>query len=101
MNVFQVRETMKYAKKYILEGKGPIFLEADTYRYHGHSMSDPGLSYRSRDEVSDVRKTRDPIGYVKNIMLDTKACTAEEIEVFFFFFITIINRKLKKILKMK
>eukprot|EP00828_Plagiopyla_frontata_P032007 TRINITY_DN417_c0_g1_i6.p2 TRINITY_DN417_c0_g1~~TRINITY_DN417_c0_g1_i6.p2 ORF type:complete len:107 (+),score=17.00 TRINITY_DN417_c0_g1_i6:96-416(+) len=44
------------------------------------SMSDPGLSYRSREEVSDVRKQRDPISYVKSIMIDSKACTKEEIE---------------------
>ena len=75
MNFFHVRETMKYAKKYMLENQTPIFLEADTYRYHGHSMSDPGLSYRSREEVSDVRKQRDPITFLKNIMFDSKACT--------------------------
>lgn len=49
-NVLAMRETMKWAKKYALKN-GPIFVEADTYRYHGHSMSDPGLSYRSREEI--------------------------------------------------
>eukprot|EP00828_Plagiopyla_frontata_P032005 TRINITY_DN417_c0_g1_i3.p3 TRINITY_DN417_c0_g1~~TRINITY_DN417_c0_g1_i3.p3 ORF type:complete len:107 (+),score=21.41 TRINITY_DN417_c0_g1_i3:96-416(+) len=44
------------------------------------SMSDPGLSYRSREEVSDVRKQRDPITFLKNIMFDSKACTEQEIE---------------------
>ena len=50
MNVFQMREVMKYAKKYILEGNGPIFVEADTYRYHGHSTRDPDISYRTLEE---------------------------------------------------
>ena len=50
MNVFHMKEAIKFAKKYAIE-HGPIYIEADTYRYHGHSMSDPGLSYRSREEV--------------------------------------------------
>ena len=71
----------------MLENNTPIFLEADTYRYHGHSMSDPGLSYRSREEVSDVRKQRDPISFLKSIIFESKACTKEEIEVFFLIFL--------------
>ena len=54
-NVVAMRETMKWAKKYVLKN-GPIIVEAETYRYHGHSMSDPGLSYRSREEIMNIRK---------------------------------------------
>ena len=60
LNVLAMREAMKFARKFALKN-GPIFVEAKTYRYHGHSMSDPGLVYRSRDEVADVRKNLDCI----------------------------------------
>lgn len=61
-NVFTVREVFKLIKQYsAIEGHGPFSLELNTYRYHGHSMSDPGITYRTREEVADVRKTIDPI----------------------------------------
>lgn len=55
MNVIAVREGVKFAADHCRAGKGPIILEIETYRYAGHSMSDPGLSYRSRDEVNAVK----------------------------------------------
>lgn len=67
MNVLAVREGMKFAKEYALEN-GPIFVEAMTYRYHGHSMSDPGTTYRNRDEIAGIRATRDPIDYVRKLI---------------------------------
>ena len=59
-NLLQVREVTRWAKQYAIE-HGPLYLEFMTYRYHGHSMSDPGTTYRTRDEVQSHRKTTDPI----------------------------------------
>lgn len=51
-----------------------------TYRYHGHSMSDPGTSYRTPQQVQEARQTKDCIKILQNIMLEHKVVTAEEIE---------------------
>jgi len=78
-NVLAVREAIKYAGAYSLEN-GPICIEFSTYRYHGHSMSDPGKSYRTKEEVADVRKNRDPIEIARNIMLDNDWAQAGELK---------------------
>ena len=55
-------------------------MEMDTYRYHGHSMSDPGITYRNRDEVAGVRAARDPVARIKKYLLDLEFATEQEIK---------------------
>eukprot|EP01084_Bolivina_argentea_P177671 307244_1 len=80
MNIFAVREGIKFAKEWCSKGNGPIFVEVDTYRYHGHSMSDPGTTYRNREEVASMRTARDPIEFVKNLMVDLELSDPDELK---------------------
>jgi pyruvate dehydrogenase E1 component alpha subunit len=64
MDVQAVYEAGKRASDRARAGEGPFILEMKTYRYRGHSMSDPA-KYRSREEVDEVRKTRDPIDHLR------------------------------------
>lgn len=81
MDVLAVREATKYSIDYCTSGKGPILLEMATYRYSGHSMSDPGTSYRTREEIQEVRQTRDPVTSFKEKIIAAELATAEEIKV--------------------
>ena len=80
MNVLAVKQGMAMVREHCSSGNGPMFVEFDTYRYHGHSMSDPGTTYRTREEVGGVRQARDPIEYVKKLLLDFNLSTADEIK---------------------
>jgi pyruvate dehydrogenase E1 component alpha subunit len=73
-DVFEVREVIKFAKSYAIE-KGPLCIEFVTYRYSGHSMSDPGTSYRTRDEVKEHRQQHDPISLLGHIGVENKLVT--------------------------
>lgn len=81
MDILAVREASKFAVDYCTSGKGPLVLETVTYRYSGHSMSDPGTSYRTRDEIQVVRQTRDPITSFKEKILSEGLVTLEELKV--------------------
>jgi pyruvate dehydrogenase E1 component alpha subunit len=75
MDVLAVRGAAETALQWVRGGKGPILLELKTYRYRGHSMSDPA-KYRSREEVQAVRDKSDPIEAVKREL--AKAGAKEE-----------------------
>ncbi|MGE5722804.1 MAG: pyruvate dehydrogenase (acetyl-transferring) E1 component subunit alpha [Sphingomonadales bacterium] len=64
MDVLAVRGAAEMALEWVRAGKGPLLLELKTYRYRGHSMSDPA-KYRSREEVQAVREKSDPIEHAK------------------------------------
>ena len=78
LNILAVREGMRVAKEYALTN-GPLFLELMCYRYHGHSMSDPGVSYRTREEVASIREGKDCIEQVKRMMI-AQGVTEKEIK---------------------
>jgi len=68
MNVLEVQDATRDALEHCRSGKGPALLEMKTYRYRGHSMSDPA-KYRTREEVEKVREEHDPINQVKERLL--------------------------------
>ncbi|KAJ8926463.1 hypothetical protein NQ314_021166 [Rhamnusium bicolor] len=80
MDVLAVREGARFCIEHIISGKGPILLELLTYRYFGHSMSDPGTSYRSRDEIKEVRDKRDPIKVFQNKIISSGLVTEDELK---------------------
>jgi pyruvate dehydrogenase E1 component alpha subunit len=68
MDVLEVRQAAEVALAYVRAGNGPVLMEVQTYRYRGHSMSDPA-KYRTREEVQEVRDHRDPIDGAKAELL--------------------------------
>ena len=69
MDVLEVRAAAEVAYKYVREGNGPVLMELNTYRYRGHSMSDPA-KYRSREEVQDQKDHHDPIELIKKALIE-------------------------------
>ncbi|WP_202391945.1 pyruvate dehydrogenase (acetyl-transferring) E1 component subunit alpha [Qipengyuania vulgaris] len=69
MDVLEVRQAAEIAFKHVREGRGPVLMECETYRYRGHSMSDPA-KYRTREEVQDMKDHKDPIEGLKKILIE-------------------------------
>ncbi len=80
MDVLAVKAAVKYGKDYTINENGPLVLEYVTYRYGGHSMSDPGTTYRTREEIQRMRSTNDPIAGLKHKILDWAVCTEDELK---------------------
>ncbi len=89
MNVFKVREAAYKAGKHVHSGKGPYILEVQTYRYKGHSMSDPA-KYRTKKELESY-KEKDAIQIVYNEIIKKKIASDKELDE--------INKKVIKEIK--
>lgn len=80
MDVLAVKAAVKHGKDYTVAGKGPMVLEYVTYRYGGHSMSDPGTTYRTREEIQRMRSTNDAIAGLKQKILDWGVTTEDNLK---------------------
>lgn len=80
MDILAVKKACEFAKEWTVSGKGPLLVEFVTYRYGGHSMSDPGTTYRTRDEVQQMRSTNDPIAGLKKYILDWGVADESELK---------------------
>ena len=79
MDVLAVKEASEKAVAHCRAGKGPYILEVKTYRYRGHSMSDPA-KYRTREEVQKMRDERDPIDHVRDMLLTGKHASEDDLK---------------------
>ena len=89
MDVIAVKTAGDKAADYCRASKGPYILEIKTYRYRGHSMSDPA-KYRTREEVQKMRAQRDPIEAVRTLLISEKHAIDEEIKT--------IDKEIKEII---
>lgn len=80
MDVLAIKAAVQYGREYTVGGHGPLVFEYVTYRYGGHSMSDPGTTYRTREEIQRMRSTNDPIAGLKQKLLDWNITTEEELK---------------------
>ena len=79
MNPISVYLAALKAVKWVRDGNGPIILEMKTYRYRGHSMSDPA-KYRTREEVQKMREEQDPIEFIKKKLIDLQIYSEDKLK---------------------
>ena len=77
MNVLEVAKDASSAADHCRSGKGPFILEMKTYRYRGHSMSDPA-KYRTREEVQKIRAEKDPIDSLRSLLIEKHEISEKE-----------------------
>ncbi|OWB55101.1 hypothetical protein B5S28_g965 [[Candida] boidinii] len=82
MDILAVYQAAKFAKDWSVSGNGPLVVEFETYRYGGHSMSDPGTTYRTREEVQNMRSRNDPIAGLKAHLIELDIATEEEVKAY-------------------
>ena len=80
-NVYEVRATMDQYLTLAREKSKPSVIELDTYRYRGHSVADPDKTYRSREEIEDYQKTKDPINLFQQALRDEGVLNAALMEL--------------------
>lgn len=78
MDVLAVKQATKFAIDHALS-EGPIVMELETYRYHGHSMSDPDTTYRTRDDIKNMREKFDPIITARKRIVEAGWATEEDL----------------------
>ena len=88
MDVLAVKAAGEKAIAHCRAGKGPYILEMNTYRYRGHSMSDPA-KYRTREEVQKIKEERDPIDYVRDLLVTGKHASEADLKA--------IDKEIKKV----
>ena len=79
MDVLACLAATRFGKEWTVSGKGPLVYEFTTYRYFGHSVSDPGTTYRTRADVQTVRGAQDPIVNLAIKLTDLKVFTNTEL----------------------
>ncbi|PKP79302.1 MAG: pyruvate dehydrogenase (acetyl-transferring) E1 component subunit alpha, partial [Alphaproteobacteria bacterium HGW-Alphaproteobacteria-2] len=79
MDVVAVRDAGAKAVAHCRAGEGPYILEMKTYRYRGHSMSDPA-KYRTREEVQKIREEKDPIEHVRELLVQGKHASEDDLK---------------------
>ena len=81
MDVLAVKAAGDKAVAHVRAGKGPILMEMETYRYRGHSMSDPA-KYRTKEEVQRVRSEQDPIDQLREKILGSSLAIEDTLKTF-------------------
>ncbi|KAH6886507.1 dehydrogenase E1 component-domain-containing protein, partial [Coprinopsis sp. MPI-PUGE-AT-0042] len=81
MDIIAAKQAVQYARNWAVDqGNGPLLLEFVTYHYGGHSMSDPGTTYRTREEVRRMRSTQDPIRGLQKYLEEWGVASEQELK---------------------